>query len=264
MKNSRNRYQLEGVRWLLQNCLSGIASGGLLCDEMGLGKTVQTACALACRSHLGNSCVICPKSLVLNWKKEIEQFIPDSLLHVVLYTPSSSSRTQDRQSLYEHLQRGRACVILSYPTMRLERAKPDSILSLPWEVCVLDEGHFIRNTESQLSEAARSIRANHRIVLSGTPVQNCLDDVYGIFEFIAPGFFASYDDFYTYYAKPIVQGYQSKKRELIIRGNTRLEELNRVISPFILRRTKEEVQLEIPMKNICDVECPLSDSQNAV
>lgn len=76
-------YQLEGVRWLLQNCLSGIASGGLLCDEMGLGKTAQTAVALACLPENTSSCVVCPKSLVLNWVHEIQKFVPDDRLHVV-------------------------------------------------------------------------------------------------------------------------------------------------------------------------------------
>ena len=244
--------------------MSGIASGGLLCDEMGLGKTIQTACALACRSQAGNSCVVCPKSLVLNWEKEIKKFIPEDLLRVIPYTPSSSTRQRDLAHLQKALLQGRACVLFSYPTMRTELTKADSILTLNWEICVLDEGHFIRNPDSQLSAAARAITANHRIVLSGTPVQNCLDDVYGMFEFLAPGFFPSYDHFYEYYAKPIVQGYRSHRREQMVRGSTRLEELNRVISPFILRRTKEEVKLEIPSKNMSDVECPLSEAQMSV
>ena len=259
-----SRYQLDGVRWLLQNCISGISSGGLLCDEIGLGKTIQAACALACRSQVGNSCVVCPKSLVLNWEKEIKKFIPEDVLHVTTYTPSSSTRQRDLGHLQEVLRQGRTCVIFSYPTMRSELTKADSVLALNWEICVLDEGHFIRNTDLQLFAAARAITANHRIVLSGTPVQNCLDDVYGMFEFLAPGFFPSYDHFYEYYAKPIVQGYRSHRREQVVQGNARLEELNRVISPFILRRTKEEVKLEIPSKNMSDVECPLSETQISV
>ena len=144
---------------------------------------------------------------------------------------------------------GRLCVILSYPTLRSELNKHNSLLLEPWEVCVLDEGHLIRNSESQLAIAARSVQANHRLVLSGTPVQNCLDDVFGMFEFIAPYFFDDYDSFFEYYIRPICQSYRSH---------------NRAIAPFLLRRTKEEVKLEIPSKCISDLECPLSEEQNLV
>lgn len=162
------------------------------------------------------------------------------------------------------MKMGRLCVILSYPTLRSELNKHNSLLLEPWEVCVLDEGHLIRNSESQLAIAARSVQANHRLVLSGTPVQNCLYDVFGMFEFIAPYFFDDYDSFFEYYIRPICQSYRSHNRDVIVKGNERLEELNRAIAPFLLRRTKEEVKLEIPSKCISDLECPLSEEQNLV
>ena len=109
-------------------------------------------------------------------------------------------------------------MVLSYPTLRGELTKSDSLLQDSWEACVLDEGHYIRNVDSQVSEAVRSVKANHRIVLTGTPVQNCLDDIFGIFVFVAPGFFSSYDAFFDYYVRPICQGYRSKKREAVVQG----------------------------------------------
>lgn len=177
------------------------------------------------------------------------------------YAPTSSTREKEVLRIKELMKSGRLCVILSYPTLRSELSKSNSLLFESWEVCVLDEGHYIRNSESQLAMAARSVQANHRLVLSGTPVQNCLDDVFGMFEFIAPYFLGDYDSFFEYYVRPICQSYRSHNRDVIVKGNERLEELNRTIAPFLLRRTKEEVRLEIPPKSINDLECPLSEEQ---
>lgn len=118
------------------------------------------------------------------------------------------------------------------------------------------------------------MRANHRLVLSGTPVQNCLDDVFGVFAFIVPSYFPDYDRFFEHFVRPITRSFGSENREVLMTGasaaraspvaSERIEELNRAIAPFLLRRTKEEVQLALPEKTLSDVLCPLSDCQRAV
>lgn len=179
------------------------------------------------------------------------------------------------QAVEEAKQAGRHCVVLiSYPSIRSAFSNHSPFLSLHFHTCVLDEGHFIRNHTSLLHQAVCAVRANHRVVLSGTPVQNYLDDVFGIFGFIVPDYFPDYDHFFEYYVRPISASFGSKSREVQMRGgcragdsraaNERIEELNQAIAPFLLRRTKEEVKLAIPEKMIDDIVCPLSDCQRAV
>lgn len=154
--------------------------------------------------------------------------------------------------------------MLSYPTVRNELNRKDSIFSIHFSCCILDEGHFIRNHQSKLHLAICKINANHRIVLTGTPVQNYLEDIFGIFEFIAPGYFGDYNHFYDEYVKPIARCYHKRNRPTVNYANERIEVLNQAVRPFLLRRTKKDVQLELPEKILCDVMCPLSDCQISV
>ena len=169
--------------------------------------------------------------------------------------------------MIEHItsaSNSKTLVITSYPIIRNELTKNRSLLSIHFSCCVLDEGHFIRNHTSQLHQALCKAQANHRIVLSGTPIQNCLEDIYAIFQFIAPSYFGEYDHFYDYYIKPIAQAYHRKNRTLTTRANERIEALNQAVRPFLLRRTKDDVHLELPEKIISDVLCPITECQDSV
>lgn len=214
---------MNGVKWLLQNCLTQLSSGGILADEMGLGKTVQVIVSLMCSQKDLPNCVIVPKSLLMNWKKEIELFIPPDLISVFLFVPTASTQNSLLQQLSKVIElagkQKKCCIVLTaYSTVRNQFKQNSSFFSFRFHSCVLDEGHFIRNTASQLHEAVCSVQCNHRIVLSGTPIQNYLDDIYGIFNFIAPCFFVSYDDFYETYIRPIMLSYRSKQRDVLIKG----------------------------------------------
>lgn len=169
--------------------------------------------------------------------------------------------------MMDHVKSSISCktlIITSYPVIRNELNKSNSLLSLHFSCCVLDEGHFIRNHTSQLHHAVCNIQANHRIVLSGTPIQNCLEDIYAIFQFIAPGYFGDYDSFYDFYIKPLSQAYHKRNRALRRSANERIEALNQAVRPFLLRRTKEDVHLELPEKTISDIICPMTDCQESV
>lgn len=179
------------------------------------------------------------------------------------FSPTSSTHDQ----VIEHIisvSNSKTLVITSYPIIRNELTKNRSLLSIHFSCCVLDEGHFIRNHTSQLHQAICKVQANHRIVLSGTPIQNCLEDIYAIFQFIAPSYFGEYDHFYDYYIKPIAQAYHRKNRTLTTRANERIEALNQAVRPFLLRRTKDDVHLELPEKIISDVLCPMTECQDSV
>ena len=211
------------MKWLLQNCMTQLTSGGILADEMGLGKTVQVVVALLCSSNPLPSIIVVPKSLLLNWKKEIELFIPSSIYSLFLFTPTTSTQDSIMNDLHQTIknakQKKQCCIILTtYSIIRNQFNRPNSIFSLHFHCCILDEGHFIRNIFSKLHEAVCSLQSNHRIVLSGTPIQNYLDDIVGIFDFIAPHFFSSYDFFYDYYIRPIMLSYRSKQRNVLITG----------------------------------------------
>ena len=265
---------MDGVRWLLRNCIVGLSSGGILGDEMGLGKTIQAAIAVLCCDENYPSLIVTPKSLVLNWKVEIQKFIPDGFANIIMFissnkcviyrfNPTSSTHGSVIESI-KSTANSKTLIITSYPILRNEFNKSNSLLSLHFSCCVLDEGHFIRNHTSQLHRAVCSVQANHRIVLCGTPIQNCMEDIYAIFQFIAPGYFENYDRFYDYYIKPIAQAYRKKNRANIASANERIEALNQAVRPFLLRRTKDEVHLELPQKMMCDVMCPLTECQESV
>lgn len=198
--------------------MSQLASGGILADEMGLGKTVQIIVALMSSSPDLPSCIVVPKSLVMNWKKEIEAFIPSDLVSLFMYIPTTA-KTDLLAELEDAKKRNKHCFVLtSYSYLRNQFSKNASFFKLHFHCCVLDEGHFIHNAGSQVHQAVCAVQSNHRIVLSGTPIQNYLDDVFGIFDFIAPHFFSSYDSFYERYIRPIMLSYRNKQRDVLMTG----------------------------------------------
>lgn len=142
----------------------------------------------------------------------------------------------------------RVVLLISYPTLRTAWSNRSALFSVRFNACVLDEGHFIRNHTSLLHQAVCAVRANHRLVLSGTPVQNCLDDVFGVFAFIVPSYFPDYDRFFEHFVRPITRSFGSENREVLMTGacrrprltvaSERIEELNPRLAPFLLRRDR--------------------------
>ena len=209
----------------MQNCMSQLASGGILADEMGLGKTVQIAVALTSSPPDLPSCIVVPKSLLMNWKKEVEAFIPSDLVSLFLYVPTTRQTdllTDLQREIEDAKKEKKHCFVLtSYSYLRNQFSRNSPFFNIHFQCCVLDEGHFIHNSDSQVHHAACVLQSNHRIVLSGTPIQNYLDDVFGIFDFIAPHFFTSYDSFYERYIRPIMLSYRSKQRAVLMTGRSK-------------------------------------------
>ncbi|TPX54865.1 hypothetical protein SeMB42_g00138 [Synchytrium endobioticum] len=265
IKAELRTYQREGVSWLW--FLNRFGLHGILCDDMGLGKTLQTICViasdqhtrrqrfakthLAADEHLPNL-VVCPPTLTSHWYYEIQQFT--DALRPMLYTGVAV----DRVKLRGQIKHYDVC-ITSYEVIRNDI---DDLSSISWNYCVLDEGHVIRNARTKLTLAVKRLHAQHRLILSGTPIQNRVLELWSLFDFLMPGFLGSESRFNEMYSKPIQASRDakstSKEQEA---GTLALESLHRQVLPFLLRRMKEHVLHDLPPKIIQDYYCDLSQVQ---
>ncbi|KHJ48384.1 protein, SNF2 family [Trichuris suis] len=252
-------YQRDGITWLA--FLKAYSLHGILCDEMGLGKTLQTLCiiyiatseALEKKSDVYKSLILCPKTLVSHWSSEVTKFFLDrGPLRVSMMDKDICSEDSKECNLF----------IASYECLRRENA---SIFEDTWLYCVLDEGHLIRNPKTQLFKAALSIRAKHRLILSGTPVQNSVLELWSLFEFLMPGYLGTYQQFQQRYLRPIRLSRDTKATYSDAEAGRRaLETLHKQVLPFILRRKKSDVCQDLPPKIIQDYYCTLSPLQQAL
>ena len=221
-------YQQFGLDWL--NFLHGFKFGGILADDMGLGKTIQTLAflqLLKSKNELNApSLIVMPTSLIGNWKNEIEKFTPD-LTYLVLYGSDRAEKFKDISS-YD-------IVLTTYSLAQRDQEKYNKE---NFFYIILDEAQKIKNPKTKLAVAIKGFNATHRLALSGTPIENHLGELWSIFDFLMPGFLDSLSFFKSLYQNPIEQENDIGRSEL----------LNKKIKPFILRRTKNEVVLELPPK----------------
>ncbi|CAN5592661.1 hypothetical protein BH09VER1_BH09VER1_41200 [soil metagenome] len=237
LKAQLRPYQMEGACWLLEK--AGARLGGLLADEMGLGKTVQ---ALAMIEALpGMVLVVCPSSLVWNWKRETARFLPG------LSTLALDGA--GREKLFPQIANHRL-VITSYALLRrdIERYR-----GIDFAAVILDEAQHIKNPASQNAKAACALRAASRFILTGTPIENSLRDLWSLFEFLLPGYLGTRDDFKDRYETPLLSGGASDV----------WSRLTRRLKPYLLRRRKQEILKELPDKIEQIIEVELSDEQKA-
>jgi SNF2 family DNA or RNA helicase len=239
------KYQKFGFKWL--KALSSCGFGGILADEMGLGKTLQIISFLASELEEGNkipSIVISPTSLVYNWVSEIEKFYPN--LKVLVISGSKEERREgiERYSDYDIL-------ITSYPLIRRDIEYYNDI---NFKYCILDEAQQIKNPNSMNAKSVKEIKAKNYFALTGTPIENSLTELWSIFDFIMPGYLLSHGRFMKKYESPIV-----KENDKVS-----LEELNKHIRPFILRRLKSEVIKELPPKIEHKISVEMTEEQKKV
>jgi SNF2 family DNA or RNA helicase len=236
-------YQKQGAAWL--HFLRQNHFGGILADEMGLGKTLQTLAFLQAgrgRAEAGPALIVCPTSLVFNWVAEVRKFTPR--LRVLALT--GPNRHEDFKRIPEH-----DLVITSYALIRRDL---DRYRGLEFEVAVLDEAQHIKNRQTQNAAAVKAVRARQRLVLTGTPLENSVLDLWSIFDFLMPGYLGTAADFRARYEVPI-----TRDRDGAVQSR-----LARRVRPFMLRRLKREVAPELPAKLDQVSYCDLTDDQAAV
>lgn len=233
-------YQEVGVRWLYFLRIHGLS--GLLCDEMGLGKTHQAMGLLsAAKNHFGASAkflVVCPTSVIYHWEALLQRFLPD--LRTSVYY--GAGRT------LEHFKEHCDLLLTSYGTLRSEK---QALVKLSFDVAIFDEIQIAKNVHSQTHRALKQIDAVTRIGLTGTPIENRLLELKALFDIVLPGYMPQEAQFKEHFVNPIERN-QDPERKML---------LSRLTKPFILRRKKAEVLLELPEKTEEIAYCTLSDEQ---
>ncbi|KAL8610511.1 hypothetical protein ACOMHN_060431 [Nucella lapillus] len=204
------KYQKTGVRWLWE--LHCQQTGGIVGDEMGLGKTIQMIAFLAALQHsrlrsaqfryegLGPCVIVCPATVMHQWVEEFHTWYPDfrvAILH------SSGSFSGSQADLVRSMVKSRGVLVTSFSTLVIQQ---DLLLPHAWHYLVLDEGHKIRNPDAQVTLCCKQFRTSHRIILSGSPVQNNLKELWSLFDFVFPGKLGTLPDFLAHFSVPIVQG----------------------------------------------------------
>jgi superfamily II DNA or RNA helicase len=232
-------YQLVGWEWLTRLATNNL--GGILADEMGLGKTVQTLAFLRAHQGLGPALVVCPTSLVTNWEDEARKFTPE-LKTLVLEGADRAARFKSIAAV--------DIVITSYALLRRDI---DTLREITFSTVVLDEAQHIKNPETQNAQAAFALRAKHRFVLTGTPMENSVRDLWSIMNFALPGYLGDRNDFRERYELPIARGSAPDVQR----------RLSRRLQPFLLRRRKRDVAKDLPEKIEQVVPCSLTSHQRA-
>jgi superfamily II DNA or RNA helicase len=234
-------YQKQGVAWL--HFLRANNFGGILADEMGLGKTLQALALFQSRGAAQKpSLIVCPTSLVWNWLSEGQKFTP----HLKLLALHGADRHALFGQIPEH-----DLVVTSYALIRRDAEK---YAGLEFDTVILDEAQHIKNRQTQNAQAVKAIRSQHRLVLTGTPLENSVLDLWSIFDFLMPGYLGAAQDFRERYEIPIT-------REKDQAAQTRLA---RRLRPFMLRRLKRDVAPDLPARLEQASFCELTADQRAV
>jgi superfamily II DNA or RNA helicase len=217
-------YQEEGFRWMAR--LAAWGTGACLADDMGLGKTIQAIAMLLYRAHEGPALIVCPASVLPNWASELDKFAPS--LQIKQISAGKRHSVLKAAGPFD-------VVLITYGILQSE----DKLLSgIPWHTVVLDEAHTIKNYQTKTSKAAMSLQADFRLILTGTPIQNHLTEIWNLFNFINPGLLGSLPYFNKQFTTPVIYNTESSVTK----------HLRKLIGPFMLRRTKTAVLDELPEK----------------
>ncbi len=237
-------YQQRGVDWLQFLREAGLA--GVLADDMGLGKTVQTLAHLCVEKQAGRltspALVICPTSVVGNWAREAARFAPT--LRVL---PLQGT---DRKARFGEIA-GSDVVISTYPLLARDG---EVLVAQDWHVLILDEAQTVKNPAASMAQAVRRLRANQRICLTGTPMENHLGELWALFDFMMPGFLGTKQDFARRFRTPIEKGGDAARHKALAAR----------VAPFLLRRTKAAVVTELPPRTDIVETIQMQPAQRAV
>ncbi len=233
LKDILRGYQEDGFRWI--KTLKANGFGGILADDMGLGKTLQVLAFLLSEKEAGKkgdelrTLIITPASLIYNWKKEIEKYVPALSVRMIAGT------AQERQQMIEDPEMDAEVWITSYDLLKRDIRWYETIV---FANEILDEAQFVKNQTTHAAKSVRLVQAGFRMALTGTPIENRLSELWSIFDYLMPGFLYSYNRFRDEIESPVV-GNGDKDV---------MERLRLMVHPFILRRLKKEVLKELPEK----------------
>lgn len=241
-------YQKTGYKWL--KVLDEYKFGGILADDMGLGKTLQLIVILY--SYIKNtnekdrlqSIVVCPSSLTINWKNEVNKFAPD--LKVLVISGKIEERIEQINKINEY-----DLIVTSYDLLKRDIEKYNE-LNYVFKYVIADEAQYIKNSNTKNAIALKNINANIRYALTGTPIENSLSELWSIFDYIMPGYLFSYSRFKKNYEVPIIKNNDEEV----------MKRLKMLIEPFVLRRLKKEVLTELPDKTISILNNEMGEEQN--
>ncbi len=236
-------YQVSGFQWL--NYLQEVSWGGILADDMGLGKTVQALSFLQYYYETNNSLkalVVCPTTLIYNWEAEIKKFTPS----LEYYIHHGNLRTRTLEEIGKH-----NIIITTYGTLRSDIKL---FVQLPLDYVVLDESQAIKNPASKVTKAASLLNAKNRLCMSGTPLQNNTFDIFAQMNFLNPGMLGTMEFFRQEFAIPIDKFGEKEQKN----------HLRKILYPFILRRTKEQVAKDLPAKTETILFCEMGDEQRRI
>jgi non-specific serine/threonine protein kinase len=236
-------YQVHGFHWL--NYLHEVNWGGILADDMGLGKTIQALSFLHhYRQQYGQlrALVVCPTTLIFNWENEIKKFAPELTYRI----HHGGERLRNKEAL-----NGFEIIITTYGTLRSDIKL---LMDVPLDYVVLDESQAIKNPASKVTKAACLLRAKHRLCMSGTPLQNNTFDIFAQMNFLNPGMLGSIEFFRQEFAIPIDKFGEPDRKD----------HLRKLLYPFILRRTKEQVAKDLPDKTETILFCEMEEEQRKV
>lgn len=263
-------YQVKGYTWMATLYENGI--NGILADEMGLGKTIQTIalfCHLVEMGVSGPFLIVAPLSTVANWVKEFNKFAP--LMPVVLYHGSAKEREALRRTklkqvhkikdVFNDARSARNVFVTSYEIGINDRIH---FRKVTWRYVVVDEGHRLKNTNCRLIKELRMYPSSNKLLLTGTPLQNNLDELWSLLNFLMPEVFDDLRVFKSWFNPKDMDVEGDDETERIVKqerqGNI-LSTLHQILTPFLLRRVKADVDLKIPPKKELLVYCPMTDRQ---
>ncbi|BDA48603.1 probable DNA excision repair protein ERCC-6 [Coccomyxa sp. Obi] len=261
-KTGRLHSTIFGVKWLWE--LHTQRAGGIIGDEMGLGKTVQLAVFLAGLHHSRRfrpSIIVCPATVLRQWLRELRLWYPP--FRVIVLHESQRAGIAPRPSRHELVKLVKnsetGILLTSYDQLRLQRSE---LLAVNWGYAILDEGHKIRNPDAEITLVAKQLATVHRIIMSGSPIQNQLTELWSLFDFVFPGKLGTLPVFRAQFALPIkIGGYANASAMQVSTAFKCAVVLRDLIAPYLLRRRKADVAQQLPKKTEQVLFCSLTTDQ---
>ncbi|KAK7264579.1 hypothetical protein RJT34_32188 [Clitoria ternatea] len=254
-------YQMNGLRWLVS--LYNNHLNGILADEMGLGKTVQVI-SLICylmetKNDRGPFLVVVPSSVLPGWESEINFWAPG--VHKIVYAGPPEER---RRLFKERIVHQKFNVLLTTYEYLMNKHDRPKLSKIHWHYIIIDEGHRIKNASCKLNADLKHYQSSHRLLLTGTPLQNNLEELWALLNFLLPNIFNSSEDFSQWFNKPFESTGDNSPDEALLSEEENLLIINRlhqVLRPFVLRRLKHKVENELPEKIERLIRCEASSYQ---